>query len=410
MGIERRKKADSKDQVTFKRIPEFDVIKGIGMLVVMIFHIVYRTRGGIADNIIRASLIAVIAGYFVISGLLHGVERRTIIGEYINKFKHLVLPTVVVTFVASVFGGIYCHIVHGMSASAWIRNIVYIYLRPELSVKVVGNMDPIKDMVFLDLSTTWFAWTLIIAYIVFIPLSKLILKSQALSIAATVAMFVLGNIIYVNVGSSPWNASLVPLYVSAMLLVQHLKYENIVAKIRKMNIVASITSTIAAMLAMFGMYFYILDDHMYEAQLGVFHLLKFKHWSYPYGYAKVNPLVEYKGLIWIEGTCHILAGLICLYVGINIARYIRKIRGASKLLEYIGKNSLYVMILHSLIALPFVDLLHCINKMGAKWYLDDLTPEITIKSIICAILSLVCCLIICRAKDTIYPKIKKGGR
>lgn len=403
------------EKLLFKRLPDFDVIKGIGIFAIVLFHLIYRTRGGVFDNTIRCIGISFMIGFFVISGLLHGVERRTIAEEYVNKFKHLVVPSVVVTFIASALSGVYAYIVHDATFYDWVKNLAYTFIRPELSDKIYGGVDAMKDLNFLNLSTTWFAWNMIWVYVVFIPLSKLIMKAPRMIAVVTLALFILGNILYVNINQSPWNVAHVPIYVSVMLLVNQLKYENLVAKIQKINIVASIGSTIASMAAMFGLYYFILDDHIYEGQLGVFHILKYKHWSYPYpdlgGYAKVNPLIHYKWMIWLECSAYILIGILCLYVGINLARYIRKLKVLQTALIYLGQKSLYIMILHATVAWPFVDLLRNPCRMGARWYLDligeKLTAMIIFKSVITAVCSLLCCVIICMAVDRIKIMVRQ---
>ncbi len=390
-----------------KRIEEFDIVKGLGIISVMIGHLIYRTEDSIFDCIVNASATGFVIAFFILSAYVYNPEKRSIKDEYINKIKGLFLPTILVAGGASIIGGIYCHFIHNYTFSQWVRNVSYTFLRFELSDRIYGGFDAVEDVLYLDLSPTWFIWTMLWTFVLFIPLAKLLHKKGAIATICNTAIFIIGTIIYVNVNQSPWNIAHVPLYLALMLFTQQAKEYNVANKILNMNVWASVITTIIAICSVGLIFYYIADSHMYEGQLGAFHVVKFDHW-YSY-HAIKNPLMPMKDImIWTETIAYYLQGIFFLFIGLNISRLIKKIPLLSHSFIWIGKRSLDFLILHCLFALVFVDIMHTYNRPGANWYLPELTSTIVIKSIISFIGSLVCCTLYCIIKEKIKKSVKNA--
>ncbi|MBE5959351.1 MAG: hypothetical protein E7254_10890 [Lachnospiraceae bacterium] len=387
------------------RIREFDIIKGLGILSVLVGHLIYRNPDTVADFLVNSAANGFIVVFFILSAYVYNPEKRSIKDEYINKFKTLFLPTIALAGGASVIGGIYCYFVHHFTFAQWVRNLSYTFIRFELSDLIYpDSFDAVEDVLYLDLSPTWFIWTMCFTFILFIPLAKVLHNKKTLNLICCIALLFVGTVLYVNLKQSPWNLAHVPIYTSIMLFSQLLREYDITNKIISLKPWISTLTTIVSTAIYFVLFYFILDTHMYEGQLGVFHVYKFDHW-YKY-HTLNNPLIGMRDtLIWTETIVFFIQGFLCMYIGFNIARLIKNSQIITNAMEWIGKRSLDFLILHCLFGLVFVDLLHTYNRPGLNWYLPNLTTTIVIKSYVTAIGALISCIVFCIIKDKIKNKL-----
>ena len=114
-----------------------DLAKGIGMLFVIIYHLVFRQRGGVADQMICGAMWLFLPLYFAAAGYTYRTGRRTLWENISHRFRTLLLPAIISSSVLLVLGGIYFKITYSYNIRAWLRDAVHTFLRPELGGKII---------------------------------------------------------------------------------------------------------------------------------------------------------------------------------------------------------------------------------------------------------------------------------
>ena len=113
-----------------------------------------------------------------------------------------------------------------------------------------------------------------------------------------------------------------------------------------------------------------------------------------------------------HGYLSVVAFILQVFIGgfalMTVAILLEKIKGIGDGIDWIGRHTLVILLLHCLIGGIVADILHTYNKPGPDWYISPLTSEIVIKSLISFVVSLAGCIGIGWFND--YLKKKKGSR
>ena len=106
-----------------KRIGEIDIIKGLGILIIAAIHLVYRTKSGAADYVLRSLGWSLISVFFMMSGYFFTAGKRKVIQSWLHRLRYRVLPVVLAEFLLLVIGGVYCAFVHGTSQTGSMMSL-----------------------------------------------------------------------------------------------------------------------------------------------------------------------------------------------------------------------------------------------------------------------------------------------
>ena len=159
------------------RKADIDTAKGLGIILVSIYHLVYRPENGTADIILCELIWLFVPFFFVLSGW-NFRDERTLRENVMHRLKVLFLPALKYTMLLLLFGGIYCMAFHGCTAQDWLRDAIHTYLRPEFASALLPEWG-VGGILFECISPVWFVWTMVLSYMVFYPVSGYALKDTA---------------------------------------------------------------------------------------------------------------------------------------------------------------------------------------------------------------------------------------
>ena len=341
---------------------EIDAAKGLGILIISIYHLVYRPENGIADIILCECIWLFIPFFFLLSGF-NFKEGRTISENINHRLKALLFPALKYTAVILFLGGIYCIIFHGYSADDVLKDAVFTYLRPEFSSMLFpewGN----TGVLFECLSPVWFVWTMILSFLIFYPAERYALKSTK-SLCVSCAVLLTAGIMLYGFGEKvSWSMTATPVYAAIMLCGVWLS--------REQNIRVSIIPAVIALAVHGVMYRFCGNDYAYASQLGTV-----GRWS----------VIPFFIQTFIGGYV--------VYVFCNVCPAV-----ITKVLAFVGRNSFRYLMLHGIFSLLGADIMQTFTKFTPDlWYVENLTPEIFIKSLIVWVISVICCTLFCVMAD-----------
>ncbi len=341
-----------------------DIARGLGLIAVSIYHLVYRVKDSVADQFIRECIWLVIPFFFIVSGYNYVSGRRTLKHNIVHRLKSLLVSAFKYTLVLLALGGVYCAVVHGYTMKDWIRDIIFTYLRPEFSAIVIPDWG-YGGILFENISAVWFVWTMIFAYMIFYFVVDLALENKLNFFACVILFFLIGISLYDIADRISWSLTLTPVYAAIMLCGVY---------------VAKISST--------------LKQNIWLALVAVvIHVLMFKFWG--------SDLICYSKLGTI-GKWSVIPFVVQVFIGmyalVVLCRILANVNILSRILAFIGRNSLSFLLLHCAFGVIFADLMNTYIKPGPYWYID-VTPEIFIKSLVGWLLSMTCCAIFCIIKE-----------
>ncbi len=82
-----------------------------------------------------------------------------------------------------------------------------------------------------------------------------------------------------------------------------------------------------------------------------------------------------------------------------LANLLAKIKVCERSLEWLGRHTMVILLLHRIIAGVASDIMHTYNKSGEYWYVTPLSPDVVIKSIVSFIISLIGCIFLSILND-----------
>lgn len=108
-----------------KRIATLDIARGLGIIAVSIYHLVYRPKDGVADQIISECIWLILPFFFLMSG--YNFKKNCSFRDNItHRIKAMLIPALKYTAVLLVLGGIYCAFFHSYTVKDWLRDYILI--------------------------------------------------------------------------------------------------------------------------------------------------------------------------------------------------------------------------------------------------------------------------------------------
>ena len=342
-----------------------DIARGIGLIMVSVYHLVYRAKDGLADQAIREFIWLILPLFFFMSGLFYNSGKRSLLQNILHRIKTLLIPTLKYTVILLLIGCAYCTAFHGYQLRDWVRDFVFTYLRPEFSALIYGS--EYAGIAFENISAVWFVWVMLFTYPVFYFLVEHCLKSLWNLIICVIALLALGVMIYDFGPKISWSLTLVPVYAAITLSGAYIsnQWHNI-----KRNTFIALLAVIIHVL----MFQLCGSDSVYASEVGTI-----GKWS----------VITFFLQTFIGG-----------YALLMFCKALTKFNGLRKILTFIGRNSLSFLMLHCYFGVLFADLMHTYIKPGPNWYIE-VTSEIFVKSLIGCLLSLICCSAFCIVKERI---------
>ncbi len=352
------------------RILIFDIARGLGIIFVAIFHLVYRTENGIADRLVMESIWLIIPFFFIVSGYFVKVNDGHMLQNVAHKLKNLLLPTILCSAIMLVLLGIYCAIFHGYDFRAWSFDVIATYLRPEFFGKIpfFASYDLINALVFDLVSPVWFVWTMAFTIPVFYACVRFVNLQkfwQVAIICAILLLFSFGLYDYRNDFS--WSLIIVPVYAAIMIFARYLREAGLASKF--LDYKNAYIFAVFAFAIHRSMFEFCGSSSIFMNELGT--LGKFSVFTF-FVQAFVG---SYAFLIFCEALCFV--------------KYLRVY------LAFVGRNSLYFLLMHRFFAAIFADLMGTYIKSGANWYVK-FSGEVFVKSFVTFVLSMICCSFVAR--------------
>lgn len=201
-----------------KRLQYVDAIKGIAILVIVVYHLLAPCVGkGIVNHLSEIFL----ACFFFFSGYFYKPGRRTALEEIGNRAKALMVPF----FRFSLFFWAVGSAVLVLSKNETVKE-AFACLRNFL-IGCIWNRT-IQDWFHWDyyslgrryffLADFWFLIALLFASILFFPLAKLVMKSKIATVITAVLLFALTGVMLHFQVVLPYNIQLVPFWTALIML------------------------------------------------------------------------------------------------------------------------------------------------------------------------------------------------
>ena len=330
-----------------------DIAKGLGMCMIVAYHLIYREQGGLFDDIIRSCIWFIIPFYFVISGYFYKTDYDNRLEVLRYRVIRLFMPAFVTMTVLHLVGGIYFVLVHDYTVMDVIDDYIVTFFRPEFT-NAFYYKSITGGWLFFQLSPVWFIWAMIWAYIIFYNVVGTAFSKSSYMIITVVALLVTGTFFTQAFKPLPWSLGMSPIFAVLLMIGALIRKKNIFERILKINPV------IALIVSVFCIYvFWLLFkkggcDNIYAGDFGYFGI--------------ITPIV-------FIGEC-----LICGFAYIFICKLLSKTYGLSSVFSWMGKNSLIILMYHCFFGMFIADALGTYMKPGPNWYLNPLPEEVVFKS------------------------------
>ena len=350
-----------------KRIQEIDIIKGYGMLLIALYHLVFRPMNSIPDKMIRSLGWAMIAVYFMFSGYISKPEKG-ILACYRRRTLGLILPIFFGELVLLFLGGMYCRATHDYSARDILHDAAVTFLRPEITSQISSEWGE-GGVLFIHLSPVWFIWAMGFTELLYYPLAKLLAKrSLKIWVPAILGLMAIQIPLYICLEPYSWCLTVIPIYAVFMLIGLKLKELDVIEKLRNVPVLPTVIYTILFFAAHFGLFVFGGNESYYVSAFGT------------------------RG--WMDVPLVVLQLLVAFPALFGVARLIAAFPHAAKRFRWLGQHTVTILLWHCLFGLIFSDLLDNYTKLGKYWYLEnhgiELTPEIFWKSVLIFVLSILC--------------------
>ena len=354
-----------------KRIQELDIMKGIGIILIAVYHIVFRSMDGIPDKTIRSLGWAFIGIFFLLSGYTCRVDI-SVKECYRRRVMNLLIPVIMLEIVLLVLGGAYCILFHDYTTKKVLYDSVVTFLRPEISTRISSGWGE-GGILFYNLSPVWFIWSMAWTELFFHPLRMLTIGKGKGTLSWVILVFVLLVIqvpMYVFLRPAPWGLTIVPTYLLFMLIGAKLRDRKAFQRLMDVRPLPAVIATVLCLAAHYGLFLFNGNESYYISK-----------------YGNRGALDVFTVLI------QVLFATPAIYF---ISRGIGRLKPLSKGFAWFGRHTLGVLLMHCIIAVVYCDLLHNYIKPGTCWYPENigipLTAEIILKSILTCALSLLTCI------------------
>lgn len=361
-----------------KRSNLIDIMKSFMIISVIIFHLIYRHHDSMFDLVVREMIYLSMPLFMFFAGYFSKDIEGAFWAGLGKRLKKVSLPSFLVTLVLLICVGPYYLLTYDdYSMKVWIGDFLQTYLRPELMEKILPEYT--GGQLSRNISAVWFIWALSFATIIFFIAIRFTGDNTAKRIGATIGLLIIGVILYVIVSPLSWSLQLAPLYAGIMMLGNILKKYQVLEKLERINLVVSSVIMLVAAVIHFAIFRYCGSDDIYKSGLGD------------------------KG--YITGIFFVIQIFIGGFVLFTLARLIALSKAGEKAFSWIGRHTLVIMLLHTLIGGITADILHTYNKPGPNWFVEPLTAEIVIKSVITFVVALAGSIGLAAVNDILKKKI-----
>ena len=365
-----------------KRIPELDYMKGLGIILIALYHLVFFMENSIPDKMICSLGWAFIAIFFILSGYTCRQEG-SVKEAYARRFRQVILPSVVLEIALLIFGGIYCMIFHGYTVTDVLHEVAVTFLRPEITTPISETWGA-GGFLFNILSPVWYIWCMAWTELLFHPIRKWLFgKGEKVWILVFILLVGIQIPMYVFLPPAPWQLTIVPTFLIFMLMGAKLREWNAAERLKKIPSVHAVWITAVCLAAHFGLWCLNGFEYYYVSVYG-------------------------KNGAWDVFTV-ILQAVVAFPAIYFVARGIGRLGIFAGAIEWVGKHSLMILLLHSALGMVYCDILGVYSRMGEYWYLEwsglTTTAGIVAKSVLVWILSLLTCVPICLLIDVINRRL-----
>ncbi len=366
------------------RFKELDIMKGIGILLIIVYHLVYRPQDSAADKLIRSSGWAFIALFFLISGFTAGVDKRSVKENYVNRVKKLILPCLASECVALIVGGIYCMLRLGFTITDVFHDVLVTFIRPELGVQISREWGE-GGTLFINASPVWYIWAMIFTELLFYPIAKWCAGNRGRWIISVVLLLGIQIPLYIFVNPLPWQLNIVPTFTVFMLLGRLFKETGFFLGLSGLRIWQHLLIVLVGFAAHFGLFCFGGTEWYYICVYGTR-----GGWDIP--------LVIVQILIFAPAL-------------FSLAKLLGKLSRLNLALSWLGSHTLTILIWHSIFGMIFEDLFGTYLKMGQNWYLENhgimVTGEIIGMSLLVGLLSLIASVLLALGEDKVRGMFAK---
>jgi len=364
-----------------KRIPELDYMKGLGILLIAVYHLVFFVENSIPDKMVCSLGWAFIGIYFLLSGYTCRQEG-SVTEAYRRRFGQIILPSILLEIVLLLLGGIYCIFVHDYTVTDVLHETAVTFLRPEITVHISESWG-VGGLLFNNLSPVWFIWSMAWTELFFHPLRKWITgKGGKVFLPVFILLVAVQIPMYVFLEPAPWGLTIVPTYLIFMLMGAKLREWKAAERLSKVPAVHAVWITIVLFAAHFGLWCLNGSEYYYVSVYG-------------------------KNGAWDVPTV-ILQTIVALPALYFVARGLGHLGIIAKAVGWVGRHSLTILLMHAVFGMVYCDILGVYSRMGEYWYLEwfgiTTTAGIVAQSFLVYVLSLVTCVPICLLLDRINRK------
>lgn len=338
----------------------FDILKGIGIILITFYHLVYRLENGTIDEFIKNFIWLILPIFFLISGYFYKVGKYSIKENILRRTKNLLIPTIIYLLILFLIGTIQFVLLHNYNLMDLLKDFLNIFIRPELADPIFKE---IGGDLFFNLSPSWYIWTCFLSSILFFIIANISLKNKKNMIISTIILLSLGTIAHIFIPPTPWSIALTPFYASIMLLGAYISNNDLLSKLN-FKLPITIIIILIGFIINGILYYFFGTDLLYISVLS----------SNKY----MGPLMCY---------IQVIPGGISLYLLCNLLSKFK----FSNIFSWCGKYSLEFLLCHSLYGGIGADILNTNMKPGQYWYVD-INTEIVLKSIGTFIISIILCV------------------
>ncbi|MBP5261735.1 MAG: acyltransferase family protein [Clostridiales bacterium] len=363
-----------------KRIAVIDIIKGLLILLIAVFHLVYRPMGSVFDLIMQDSTYLGIPVFFLLSGYFYKFEGRVFppMGKRLKKFA---LPIVGSSLAVLILLAPYYMIFHGYSFHQWLSDVITTYMRPEFTAWLLPSFSSTGPL-FENVSPVWYIWALVFSTIVLYIIMHFTKDDPVKITISILILLVIGTFTYVLLPAMSWSLTNVPVYTALMMTGFLISKYKVIDKFCSFNLPVSV---IIATAILVGHYF----------------LYKYLGWAQMYRSVYDHDHSYYATIVFAVQT------LIGGYALLTYARLIEKVKPLSFVIEWCGRHTPEFIVFHYVIGGLAADLLHTYNKCGENWYVDPVTPKIFYKSVITVIIAIAGSVGIGILNDKLWEHVKR---
>ena len=335
-----------------KRSAYVDMVRGLAIIGVVIYHL-------LAPCAVKTVFVHItemlLFAFFFYAGFFYTPGKRSIGESLKTRFKSLMVPFFAYSLVFWLLGTVYMLIAKietGKEALCCLRNFYGGCIWNRVIQDKFGWEYYSLGKRYLFLADFWFFLSLMLAYIVFIPLAEYVLRKKPVALITAVLMFAVTGILRANAIDLPYNLQIIPFWVGLMMLGALSRQMNLM----ELPFVSGIKGWLLSLVALAGG---IAAAMMKDPVSNLFR-------------GNFGEEGEVKAMI----MC-ILTSLVFIWGLSNLCRLIEGSGVRVKELARVGSLSLYVFVYHVF----FGWILSIILKVSLKFD-EEVTPELMLKSLV----------------------------